>query len=257
MGILRRFIYRAVKAVRLLNALALGASSLKRNDIPLYLDIGARGGLPRHWSLASKFGLITPVFCEPDTGEVDQLRRRFPRCDIIPHALGSTSESRILYVTREPGRSSLFKPDVRKLARFQSDQWDIVAELPVDVVRLDSVWNKHASRPPSFVKIDVQGFELEILKGFGRLLSGVRGIELECVYERLYETQPLFAEIHEYLSENGFDLVKQSPVGLFNSAIIEFNAFWVRMGTHSEPAVVFWKAMNNVPSQERVVALGY
>jgi FkbM family methyltransferase len=48
---------------------------------------------------------------------------------------------------------------------------------------------------PEIVKIDVQGGELEVLEGFGPLLSSVICCELEVSFMRGYAQQPLFNEI--------------------------------------------------------------
>ncbi len=44
-------------------------------ETPVYLDIGARGGLPQRWQWAQKAGLISPVFVEAEPQEASRLSR--------------------------------------------------------------------------------------------------------------------------------------------------------------------------------------
>jgi hypothetical protein len=58
--------------------------------------------------------------------------------------------------------------------------------------------------PPVLLKLDVQGFELEALKGCERLLAAIDHLYVECSYLELYVGQALFADIDGYLRRHGF-----------------------------------------------------
>jgi FkbM family methyltransferase len=55
-----------------------------------------------------------------------------------------------------------------------------------------------------FVNLDIQGAELDALKGLGELLAGVDWIYSEVNREELYAGIPLIAELDDYLSSHGF-----------------------------------------------------
>jgi len=58
-----------------------------------------------------------------------------------------------------------------------------------------------------FLELDTQGTELEILKGADRFLaSSVVGLQTEVEFSSLYDAQPLFAAVDEYLRGFGFML---------------------------------------------------
>ena len=59
----------------------------------------------------------------------------------------------------------------------------------------------------NLLKIDVQGFELEVLKSAGPLLSQFRWIYAECSSVPLYEGQALADEVIEWLKARRFDLI--------------------------------------------------
>ena len=172
---------RFLKAAKLGAALAFA----RRQGIggacaPLYLDVGARGGLPRAWHVAAKLGVIRPVFVEPDRAEADRLAGAYPGVTVVPCALGARSETRELNLTKDRGLSSLLCPDYTAIAALSRlEPWAIEQVVTVDVVRLDEIWNRYSQVPPHYIKIDVQGFEKEVLNGMGNLLDNVLCLEFE------------------------------------------------------------------------------
>lgn len=62
---------------------------------------------------------------------------------------------------------------------------------------------------PDLIKIDVQGAELDILKGAGDLLREVKHLILELQSVEYNKGAPLKDEVIDWLSQNGFKLVKQ------------------------------------------------
>ena len=75
------------------------------------------------------------------------------------------------------------------------------------------------STPFTFMKIDAQGAEYNILKGSQAFLSGsCIGLHLELFVLPLYEDIALLDEVEKYLMEFGFRLVKKfSAHGSFDS----------------------------------------
>ena len=126
------------------------------------------------------------------------------------------------------------------------------------ILRLDDVWSRFASRLPVFIKVDVQGFELEVLRGVGDLLDNeILCVELESSLVPFYKGQPTLQTVFDFMFMNKFDLVKIKPQGLFDNGILEFNTFFIRRGYHGESRVKLWKLINNVPNHDRLVTYGY
>lgn len=70
--------------------------------------------------------------------------------------------------------------------------------------------------------LDAQGSELNILKGCGDMLSNIRAIQVEAELKNLYLNQPLHPEIDSFLSEAGFEYIKNNGIsrgGWFMEAI--------------------------------------
>jgi FkbM family methyltransferase len=254
----RTLFARSCKAARLAGVLAYIKAARLAGDQPLiYLDVGARGGLSPSWRIARQFGLITPAYCEPDAAEADRLMTADPDAIVIPYAFGQIVETRTLYITREPGRSSLLFPECPSVIKKNREDWSVEREIAIPVVRLDDVWSRFTSRPPTYIKVDVQGYELEVLYGSRKLLDdGVLCAELEASLVPFYKEQPTLQPVFDFMFMNKFDLVKIKPHGLFDNGILEFNISFVKRGYHKDDRVRLWKLINNVPNHERLVIYG-
>jgi FkbM family methyltransferase len=167
------------------------------------LDIGAHHGL--YTVLASKrVGSTGKVVAfEPSPRERKQLVRnvRINFCSnvhIEPYALGKDPARDSLYVVEggEDGCNSLRPPAVQSETR----------PVPVEVVTLDSIASKLGLTKVDFVKLDVEGAELDVLKGAGGLLRTIpRPVLLVEVYD--IRTQPWgykAREIVEFLDQKGY-----------------------------------------------------
>ena len=88
----------------------------------------------------------------------------------------------------------------------------IQASLSVPVRSFDAIKDDQTICLPQyidFMKIDTQGFELDILQGARVTLCGqVVAVEVEVEFARRYESQPVFRDVDSFLSECGFTLFK-------------------------------------------------
>ena len=57
------------------------------------------------------------------------------------------------------------------------------------------------------MKADVQGFELEVFRGGQATLAAAKALECELSFLPLYDGQPLFVDVVEWLRATGFALV--------------------------------------------------
>jgi len=88
-----------------------------------------------------------------------------------------------------------------------------VAREKVKIFRLDSLPKKlfyPAQR--LYLKADVQGYELQVMKGAQELLKLTRVVELELSLTSMYEGAPEIVEMLEYMKNIGFKLVSLSNV---------------------------------------------
>lgn len=109
-------------------------------------------------------------------------------------ALGSTEGQLEMYVSSNGGlSSSLLKPK-KHLSQYQDITFD-KKEL-VDVKTLDS----YAFAEYNFINMDVQGYELEVLKGGIKTLENVDYVYCEVNRDEVYENNAYVEEIDDFLS---------------------------------------------------------
>lgn len=182
---------------------------IKKNKI-VYVDIGARWGIAEPW--ASFHDCVTAIAFEPDSLECARLNAKAKEekehVKFFPVGLYDKEGEVSLYLTKSAGCSSMLKPNKKLLNSFpHAERFEIEKEIKLHTETLDSFLDKNSIENIDFVKIDTQGTELKILQGSEKALSrDVLGIEVEVEFSELYERQPLFAEIDNYLRNKGFSL---------------------------------------------------
>lgn len=209
--------------------------------IVTYADIGARGGPPTNWL---KLGGQIHYYCfEPDPQEAKAIRKEFElsttyRGFLVEKALGSQTKQVSLNLTRARPSSSILEPNVQILNQLcVGEGFQVESKVPVSVVTLDGEINA-SKLCLDFLKIDVQGYELEVLHGASTTLDKVWGCELEVSFFEIYEKQPLFAEVDQFMRSRGFFLAdlerfwwrrKEVPMEIQERGTIAYgNALYLR-----------------------------
>jgi FkbM family methyltransferase len=77
----------------------------------------------------------------------------------------------------------------------------------VALSKLDTLAPSYIKNASSiFLKIDVQGFEMQVIAGATQILSQVKGVQLELSLIPLYKGQALFIEMIEKMAQLGYEL---------------------------------------------------
>jgi Methyltransferase FkbM domain len=102
-----------------------------------------------------------------------------------------------------------------------SPYFEVTGRELITCSRYDELFARGEVPAPDVIKIDVQGFEHQVLSGFGHLLDSCVSIELETHFYQLYRDQRLFGDIISLLADFDFVLRKVSPVPNFDGDIVE------------------------------------
>lgn len=185
------------------------------------------GGLSRGWQLLWRAGIVQPIFVEPEPDEAERLRAMYPNATVIQSALGERRETKTLFITHQPGCSSLLMPQVAPRAPedFRA-MCAIVRQVEVEVESAGAAFLS-AGVVPEMLKLDVQGFELAILRGLGDMLTEIHVIELEVAFVATYAGQPLVQEVIDFLVDKGFGMIHIGAFGVAGTgAAIQANALF-------------------------------
>ncbi len=105
---------------------------------------------------------------------------------------------------------------------------EVVIEVPITT--LDE-WCQNNDTWGDVVKLDLQGYELNALMHMPRSLMKAQVLCVETSFVELYEGQPLFGDIHDYLGQVGFRYAGcvEPPWGSqFNGRPLEEDSWFVK-----------------------------
>lgn len=178
---------------------------LKQISCRTVVDIGANRG-----QFALVAGEIFPdaqIFSfEPLTQPAETFQRVFAGrpVKLFPVAVGPTRGRELIHLSARDDSSSLLPITPAQSALFPGTEE--VATVTVDVSPLADQLCQEQIIAPALLKIDVQGFELSVLKGCEELLPYFRFAYIECSFVELYEGQAMASEVIAWMATNGFAL---------------------------------------------------
>lgn len=177
---------------------------LQKCDVRTIIDIGANTG-----QFATMIHRVCPlakiISFEPLKDCFKELQSNLgglPNVDVCNFALGDDDGA------VEINRSN-FRPSssVLEMGDLHKRDWpESVAHSKelIQMRRLDGVLSNDRLAPELLVKIDVQGYELNVIRGGRRVLSRTSVAVIEVSFRELYEGQPLFEDINRAMTDLGF-----------------------------------------------------
>lgn len=182
-------------------------SVLRGLDLRTVIDVGANVGQFSLLAVEMFPGVRIEAF-EPLAGPAATFRKVFDanaRVRLKQVAIGSHAEDVVMNVSRRNDSSSLLPITDRQTRIFPGTE--SVGTEAVSVVTLDSAVAVDSIASPALLKIDVQGFELEVLKGAKLVLRRCDYVYVEVSFVELYERQALAPEVIACLAGEGFEIV--------------------------------------------------
>lgn len=225
----------------------------RAGEPPVYVDVGAAGGFQKKWRMANRLGLVKLVGFEPNEASYKPLCQAHTYAEFLPYALADRDGDFTLNITVDPGCSSCLEPDVKFLERYPiGELFRVVSRVGVSARAFESLVKEKKISPPDFLKLDVQGFEYEVLVGFGDSLDRVIGIELESHTKPLYLGQKAMDEIIRFLAKHHFQLRRFEQQGNFEGECLEANLFFSRdpalLSPQERRRLVLWEILSHVPA---------
>jgi len=181
------------------------AKILTTFDVKYVIDIGANEG--QYASEIRRLGYKHSIYSVEPLTEAHNKLLKNSRSDCNWHAIdrcavGSKTEKAEINVSSNSVSSSLLILEPDHLEACASSQ--IIGTEPVDIMSADDLVKKlDIKLKDTFIKLDVQGYELNVLKSFSRI-DEFKGVQLECSFASLYKNAALYYDIIEFLEKNGF-----------------------------------------------------
>ncbi len=139
---------------------------------------------------------------EPNEEEFNKLEKNNPRKTFYDYAIGDGSE-KYLNICKGVGMSSFLEPDMDYLNNFYwfDEMSKIVKKKKIKTKKLDDIREKI-----DLLKIDVQGYEYEIIQHGKEKVKNSLVIQLETSPIPLYKNEKTSSEVINQLEKLGFSL---------------------------------------------------
>ena len=147
---------------------------------------------------------------EVDKEECEKLNKICKKgMKFFPIALGKKKETRKFYETYMPVCSSLYEPNQKFLELYNSLNIAYLKNITeIETISLDEFSNSHDLGYVDFIKIDIQGAELDVFRGGIKTLEKTLMIVTEVEWVEQYINQPLFGDINSFLKDKDFMIHK-------------------------------------------------
>ena len=181
---------------------------VKTFPVSLLIDVGANTGQYAKEVFASGFdGRILSIeplqkahtlLCKNAEGNAKWIVAQ-------PCAVGSSTKELQMNVSDNLASSSIL--ELKDEYQMLSPETKVIGYEQVLQITLDTLLDQYWEESDNIgLKIDAQGYELEVLAGAKRTLEKAKWVQVELSLERIYANQPLHLEVIEVLNSLGFQL---------------------------------------------------
>jgi FkbM family methyltransferase len=177
-------------------SLGAGLALLRSNGFApnLVIDVGVNRGT---WTLETHrvFPSAKFILVDADPTNADCLARlceSLPNCRHMIALLGSDKRRSVRFFQMGTGSSVLSELTSAKRK-----------EVALPMTTLDSVVGSEVEGP-ILLKLDVQGYELEVLRGGEKVLRNSEVAIIECSLIQYNDGAPLFADVVDFMKDHGF-----------------------------------------------------
>jgi len=191
------------------------------------VHVGAHDGEEMPYYESAKFGKVTLI--EPDPNLAKRLRAKFPQADVIEAAAGIRS-----------GKATLFLMPVSNMNTLVEGK-----DVPTGSVEVKMVRLKDVAKTANVAVVDVQGLELDVLKGADLSRYDVVMVETCTVEDATMASS--YSDVTEYMTNNGFDVLE------YWTRDYQWVARWGRKRHHRDAGevrdVIYVKRAESAPVQ--------
>lgn len=185
---------------------------------PRYIvDCGAYEGL---WTkeFFSVFPNAHSLLVEAQSNKIEVIQNNLPKNITVYNALiGSEDDKEVLFSISETSSSVIDSLDNSSIISYSKTR------------KLDTIINELQFPEPDFIKIDVQGYEVEVLKGATKAIQSCEFVLLELTLMPL-NNEPTILEVMNYMNNINYQLYDISSFILkpFDKALYQIDGLFVK-----------------------------
>ena len=181
--------------------------SLLKINPKIFIDIGANKGEYTNNLLKRIPNLECHIF-DPSKNNFDNLKSRFTQKNVFINRIGLSDYNKKAKLYSDYSGSGIASLTKRRLNHFNLE---MDFEEVIELKRFDNYWEDKSSIF-DYIKIDVEGHELDVLKGFGDLIHRVRLIQFEFGGCNI-DTRTFFQDFWYFFKEKEFLIFRVTPRG--------------------------------------------
>jgi FkbM family methyltransferase len=199
----------------------------RENPPNVIYDIGANVGT---WTLLARsaFPKSRIEAFEPLSEHLDgftRLTAGAPDIGLHAVALGQAPSRAQMKVASLTDASSMLELRPELLQHYGVSK---AGEEAVEVVRLDDYARTQRLALPDLIKLDIQGFELEALRGGEACLANATQIITEVSFVEMYQGQALFHDVVEFFAQRSFHIKAFGVNTVLGQKIVETDVLFGR-----------------------------
>ena len=195
-----------------------------KDNLNILIDVGAHKGETIQEFLSNfnikniySFEASSKTF-EELQAETEKLKKKFAltNIEIFNFGVGSSNKKNIFYELEDSNsstfniidrNSSYYKKKNRILSFFFLKNKSDIKKTEISQIKLSEFINKKNIYHIDILKIDTEGYELEVLKGLEHEISNIKFIYFEHHYDNMIKKNYKYSDIHDYLKVKGFQKV--------------------------------------------------
>ena len=196
----------------------------------LVLDVGAHHGWFFHcwldWCPQAQVVAFEPT--AESFRRANELYGSDPRVRLFQLGIGAQTGELSFNILADSQVSNSFLPPRQAVWEAIEYNTGAISQRRVPISTLDDFCAEQKIAGAYLLKIDVQGYELEVLKGAIGILPHVDHVFVEAGIQRLYEGAPSFAEVCLFMDAQGFHLMHLRTWHRGNRVLVETDLLFRR-----------------------------
>ena len=190
------------------------------------IDVGSNKG---QFSILARlyFPKLYIYSFEPQLDQLNIQKQNLGKKNIeyFNNALGSKNKKINFYITKRKDSSSILHPHL-KLQGYK-----ITSVKQILINSLDNILKKKKLKKNVILKIDTQGYELEVLKGANKLLSKVDYILCEVSHLNTYKKQVKSNKLIHYLNKKSFKIAARLNKSFYRKKLFQEDILFKNINT--------------------------